>query len=73
MSQKREVKGQQGPVLGKGNHLNDIIDQMMSRRSVLKIGTAGLFTAGFAACGEDGAVGPQGAPGTQGPAGPAGP
>ena len=73
MSQTKKMKGLPAPDLGKGVHLNDIVSQM-SRRSMLKIGTAGLFSAGFvAACGEDGLDGADGSAGPAGPQGPAGP
>ena len=59
------------PEFGTGKHLNELIAEV-TRRSLLKVGSIGLFSAGFVACGEDGA-GIQGEAGPQGPAGPAGP
>lgn len=79
MSKNRKMTP--APDLGAGKHLNDIISAV-TRRSVLKVGSIGLFSAGFVACGEDGLQGapgpqgergPQGAPGDRGPQGEPGP
>jgi hypothetical protein len=55
-----------------GTPMNEIIDHVVSRRSALKIGTIGLFSAGFVACGEDAEPGAAGAEGPAGPQGPRG-
>ncbi len=74
MTKSKNPKGRAGGELGTNEkHLSELVDQV-SRRSMLKIGTVGLFSAGFIACsGDDGAPGPAGPEGPAGPAGPTGP
>jgi len=62
-----------------GTPMREIVDHLVDRRSVLKLTTVGLFSAGFIGCGDDGAQGPAGPAGAEGddgdpgPRGPAGP